>query len=61
MGELAMRAVDVGPLGEQSDDLGLLPGEQPVDRMTARRRVVEPAGIAALTPAPRPTPVQLER
>lgn len=55
MGELAMRGVDLSPLLEERNDLGLLLGEQPVDGTPARRAVAELAvargGCASAMPA----------
>ena len=59
MGELAVRQVPP-PLLEHRQDLGLLPGEQPVDRLVARGGVVEMACGLAMAPPPRPGPVELE-
>ena len=60
MRELAMRPIDVGPLVEQRQDLGLLPVQDAVDRVAARAGVIESADGSAVLPSPRPTSVQLE-
>ena len=58
VGELAMGAVDVGPLLEHRNDLGLFPVEQAMDRVTSRRCIVERKTVlAAGVPPPGPLTV----
>ncbi len=60
MGQLAMREIDRAPLLEDGEDLGLLPRQEPMDRVAARGGIVEAARGLAVPPPPRPLPVQLE-
>src|SRR5690606_15859342 len=61
MGELAVRPVDVGPVVEHRDDLVLFGGCEPVRRVPARRRVIEPRTDGdTVTPAFEPPLRQLQ-
>src|SRR5215207_3069466 len=55
-----MRTVKLAPLLEHREDLGLLPGEQPVDRVAAPGEVLETVPHLAVPPPPGPLTVQLE-
>src|SRR5664279_4075553 len=50
--DLAMRAVDLAPLLDQIQDLGLLPGEQAVDRAATGIAVLQAAGMYEPLPPP---------
>jgi hypothetical protein len=54
MRELAMRAIDLTPLLDQIQDLGLLPGQQAVDRAATRITILQAPGI----PQPLPPAVR---
>jgi hypothetical protein len=54
VGELAVGAVDLGPLVEQRHDLGCLLGPQAVGGVVAGGQVGQPVGGPAGAPPPRP-------
>ena len=54
MGELAVRAVDLAPLGVQLDDRGPLVFQDPVYRPTARDRVGQPVTTVCGVAGPPP-------
>jgi hypothetical protein len=56
-----MRQIDLATLLEQLDHGGRFPLEDAVDRIAARRLVVETAGGVALLPSPHPLPIELAR
>jgi hypothetical protein len=61
VGQLAVAAVPLAPLGVQREDRLALPGQQPVHRVPARRQVVEAILDAPLGPAGRPHLIESDR
>ena len=61
MRELAVRAVDLAPGLEQPDDYGAFPGQQAVQPVPARRRVRQPAVVAAGRPVVEPGVIWAQR
>ncbi len=60
MGQLAVGAVDLAPVVEQRYDLGLLPLQQPVDRVAADGAVGQTVGGPSGAPTPRAPLGQLQ-
>jgi len=61
VGELAVRPAGLAPLVEQLDDLGLLGGQQAIDRRPARLPVIQAPGRPPAQPPIGPHPVQLQQ